>query len=154
MHMKLVRTIWGIRVVRVGGSISASRFYDLNISQRRAGNVVRPFGEYTLQTNVSNAFTSCGSSPLTNSVDDSAPSPRLQKQSMMGLSSSSERQAAAQLFCDFPTNFPPQSAPEKLCRPMRPWALRRPITCTHFRTRLMPLHIAQMNTLEKDDPTT
>ena len=82
MHMKLGRTIWGIRVVRVGGSISASRFLDLNSSQRRAGNVVRPFGEYTLHTNVSNAFTSCGSSPLTNSVDDRAPSPRLRKQSM------------------------------------------------------------------------
>ena len=36
----------------------------------------------------------------------------------------------AQVFLVIPTNFQPQSAPEKLDSPMNPWQFRVPITCT------------------------
>ena len=130
--MKLVWRTWGIRDVRVGGNISASRFFNVKSSDSRASNIVRPFGEHTLQTNVSNALTSRGSSPPINYEDDRAPSPRFRKQSMIRSSTSRERYAAAQVFFEIPTNVPPQTVPEKLCKPMRPWALCCPIACTRL----------------------
>lgn len=52
-----------------------------------------------------------------------APSSRLWKQLMMGLSSSCERDASFQNV---------QNQLQRSCRSMRPWALRRPVTCTRL----------------------
>ena len=119
-HSHNVRNTWGINVALVGGSFSPSRFLDLSNSQRKAGMVVAPPELYTEQTNFSMGRTSSGSSPSTSSWLVSTPSPRSWNAETMGSSLGKDRYDVIQLFLDMPTNFPPQSAPVKLWKPIRP----------------------------------
>ena len=82
--------------------------------------------------------------------------PSYLKQWMTGSSSESFRYSRTHLIFEIPTNFPPQSAPEKLCNPMSPWHLLQPMACTLSTTLifldLLPLPVWNVRLVIGWDP--
>ena len=85
-----------------------------------------PISLYTIHTNFSNGLTSFGSSPAFK-FGKIMTSPNVDNTSTILSVSSSSRNFLTQEFLDIPINLPPQSAPEKLCKPIRALDLSSPV---------------------------
>ena len=122
--MKFALFMCGIRVFCVGGSFSPSKLFVLKSSHRRSTTLSHELLlEYALQTNLSMCLRSDSSGV---SID-----PNLCNVWTISSVGVNARNFVIHFILEMLKNFPPQSAPVKLCSPISDLDFSGPIT-THL----------------------